>query len=239
MCPRRYRLRRDDAVSVRVHVPERGADRGRRAGCGYLVSNPHAVCVLRVLNSRLPDSAVGDDRRGVPAPDPGHDRWCGHVRGPLLHIRRAADVPDAAGKCRQTGHVRRVWRLVRGQHVVLLLVLSRDQGQDIAGDRGVIHDQETEEADCRRRRRSSRQPPEPQQQRPRPRRRHQHDHAVSRRRPLQPAETCVSFAPSSLIRFDPDPWRSGLGSALFGRFQPDPISVLPDPVPTRRAILFG
>lgn len=142
-------MRRVDAVPGRVHVYARGVDGGRGAGRGHVVSGYGAVRVLRVLHDRLPDRAVGDDRRGVPPADPGHGRRRGHVHRPLLHVHRAADVSGAAGMGLQARHVRRVRHRVHTEHVVLLLLLPGDQGQDVAGDRRVVREEETEKADRR------------------------------------------------------------------------------------------
>lgn len=116
-----------------------------------MVPDPQPVPVLRVFDDRLSDRAVGDDRRGVPPADQGHDRRREHVRRPLLHIHRAPDVPVAPGMVHQTGNVRRVRGRVPAEHGVLLLLLSGDEGQDVAGDRDVVREEEDEKgAGCQR-----------------------------------------------------------------------------------------
>lgn len=156
-------MRRIHVELVWLHVPTRRLDGQRRAGRGHVVPGHEPVRVLRVFHHWLPDRAVGDGRRGVPAADQRNGRRPDHVRGSLHHIHRAADVPDAAGTGHQTRHVRRVRVRVHFQHVVFLLLLSGDQGQDVAGDRGVVR-QEEKDGESRGQQQHHRQQQQQQQQ---------------------------------------------------------------------------
>lgn len=102
-------MRLIDALLRRVHVPKRELGGGRAASRGHVVPDHEPVRVLRVFDDRLPDRAVGDDRRGVPQTDQRHARWRGHMHRPFFHIHRAPDVPAHPGTGHQAGHVRRVW----------------------------------------------------------------------------------------------------------------------------------
>lgn len=93
----RYRVWRAHVGPGRLHVQERRVDGQRRDGRGHVVPDRVLVRVLRMFDDRLFDRAVGDDRRGVPATDPGNDWRRVNVCRPFQHIHRAADVPDVPG----------------------------------------------------------------------------------------------------------------------------------------------
>lgn len=101
-------VRHIDAVLCRLHVPERHLGGGRATRFKHVVPDRKSVRVLRLFNDRLPNRAVGDDRRGVSQADQGHARWCGYVRRTFLHIHRAPDVPYASGTGHKARYVRRV-----------------------------------------------------------------------------------------------------------------------------------
>jgi len=110
MCFYFYRcgVRHIDALLCRLYVPERHLGGGRATRLKHLVPDRKPVRVLRLFNYRLPNRAVGDDRRGVSQTDQGHAGWCGYVRRTFLHIHRAPDVPDASGTGHKARYVRRV-----------------------------------------------------------------------------------------------------------------------------------
>lgn len=108
----------------RLHVQERCVDGQRGDGRGHVDPHRVSVRVLRLLDDRLFDRAVGDDWRSVPATNPGNDRWRVNVRRPFQHIHRAADVPDVSGLVNNAGHVCHVRHYILTEPVFLLLLLS-------------------------------------------------------------------------------------------------------------------
>lgn len=80
-------------VSSRLHVLERVIGGQRPARREHMDPRHVFVPVLRMLNHRLPDRTVGDDRRVVPQTDPGNDGRHVHVHGSLQYFHRGTNVP--------------------------------------------------------------------------------------------------------------------------------------------------
>lgn len=62
-------VRHIDAMLCRLHVPELHLGGGRATRLKHVVPDHKPLRVLRLFNDRLPNRAVGDDRRGVSQTD--------------------------------------------------------------------------------------------------------------------------------------------------------------------------